>query len=153
MRLYLTRHGEAGPAHIDPQKGLSREGRQSVEKLAAFLHENKTAAMSQVYHSGKARAKQTAEILAEGVSANIKQIPGINPNDSIKSFIDELESWTEDSLVVGHLPFMGGLVSSLVTGNQDETIVVFKPATMVCLEKIDNLWVINWVLSPADLFS
>lgn len=49
---------------------------------------------------------------------------------------------------------MGSLVSKLSTGTLDKNIVVFKTASMICLEKIaDRQWSIRWMLTPEILNS
>ena len=63
MRIYLTQHGLAVPKDVDPDRPLSEQGRQDVQRLADFL-KNTGAQVEQVLHSGKTRAEQTATILA-----------------------------------------------------------------------------------------
>ena len=63
MRLYLVQHGQAKSEELDPQRGLTEQGVQDVERLAAFL-KPLSLAVQVVWHSGKTRAAQTAEILA-----------------------------------------------------------------------------------------
>ena len=60
MRLYLVHHGEAVPPGVDPQRPLSEGGSASVEQVAekAAMQGAKPAV---VWHSGKLRARQTAE--------------------------------------------------------------------------------------------
>ena len=43
-------------------------------------------------------------------------IDGIAPNDPVEEFAADVDVWQEDTLVVGHLPFMSRLVSLLMSG-------------------------------------
>jgi len=62
----------------------------------------------------------------------------------------EILDETEDTIIAGHLPFMSKLASRLVTGNEDETVVHFKPGSVACLERGENGdgWTVQWFLRP-----
>ena len=52
-------------------------------------------------------------------------------------------------MLVGHLPFMAGLVSRLVAGREDAGLVAFEPGSVVCLQRTDeHAWTIAWMLRP-----
>ena len=52
-------------------------------------------------------------------------------------------------MVVGHLPFMGRLVSRLVVAGEEAQAVVFRAGSVVCLERLENeSWSIAWMISP-----
>ncbi len=61
-----------------------------------------------------------------------------------------IDGWTEDTIIVGHLPFMSTLASRLVTGDEDETVVHFKPGSVACIERGENGdgWTVPWFLRP-----
>ena len=63
MKLYLVQHGEAKSKDEDEKRPLTDQGRQGVERVAAFL-KGAGVETKRVIHSGKLRAEQTAEILA-----------------------------------------------------------------------------------------
>ena len=151
MHLYLMQHGEAVPPEQDPARPLSDKGRQDVERLAAFLAERKVA-LSRVVHSGKLRARQTAEILVEAVApaVRLEEIAGIAPMDPVEDFAAAVAARDSDSLVVGHLPFMEKLTSYLVVGNEDTPVIKFQNGAVVCLDLDREVgsWVIKWALSP-----
>ena len=64
MRLYLVQHGEAKPEAEDPQRPLADAGRQAVEHVARQAA--RAGVRPQVIlHSGKLRAQQTGEIMAD----------------------------------------------------------------------------------------
>ena len=63
MALYIVQHGKGLPKGADPEQGLSPEGAGEVEKIAGVA-KGYNVNVSEIVHSGKKRAKQTAEILA-----------------------------------------------------------------------------------------
>src|SRR2546426_3471527 len=92
MRLYLVRHGAAKTEAEDPQRGLTDEGRRTVERMAEFLASAEVS-VDRIEHSGKFRAKQTAEILAARLwpPEGTKQVAGMAPNDDIGPTASRLE--------------------------------------------------------------
>lgn len=150
MRLYLVQHGDALSEEVDPVRRLSERGKADAGRLADFLA-GAGVSFSLVIHSGKKRAEQTARLLAAKVSpsADIKVAPDIAPMDDICAFKKRVPGLKGDTLVVGHLPFMGKLVSSLVCGKKDIPIVSFRPGTIVCLDQgEDGGWLIIGMIRP-----
>jgi phosphohistidine phosphatase len=149
MKLYLVQHGEAHAKDVDPTRPLSARGKQDVERLAVFLQQANIQ-VERVLHSGKLRARETAERLAAAVapSAGVEVSGLLNPHDNPKAFDWQSESWGQDMLVVGHLPFMAKLVSHLIVADENWPVVNFHPGTLVCLERIDAGWQIDWMLCP-----
>ncbi len=149
MQLYLVQHGEALSKDIDPDRALSEAGRKDVQRLASFLPGK--VRVARVLHSGKMRARQTAEILAAAVAPDLKveQFGGLGPNDPIESFVQHIEGWSEDLLVVGHLPFMAKLVARLAAGSEERSIVTYRPGSIVCLETGEGPgWQVQWMIRP-----
>jgi phosphohistidine phosphatase len=149
--LYLVRHGEAVDQSPDSLRPLSERGKQEVSQVAARL----SAAgiqVGRIWHSGKLRAEQTAGLLAKktGRGATIERISGIAPLDPVVEFARDLDVWQEDTMVVGHMPFMARLVALLLrTGVNDEP-VAFATGAVACLERMaDDRWVLVWLLQPA----
>lgn len=151
MNLYLIRHGEAVPETVDPSKPLSEEGRNDIQKVADHI-KNMNISVQTIRHSGKKRAKETAEIIAQAVNSEegIREVQGLAPNDDIHSIIDEVEISHNDLLLVGHLPYLGKLASQLVSGKEDADVIQFGAGTIVCLKKEDAKWNIEWAFSPQD---
>jgi phosphohistidine phosphatase len=106
--------------------------------------------MQRVIHSGKLRARQTAELLAEAIAPGLEvETSGLlNPNDNPKAFDWQSESWDQDTLVVSHQPFLGKLVAHLVADNENLPLVAFQPGSMVCLERSEGHWQIDWMVRP-----
>jgi phosphohistidine phosphatase len=149
MKLYLVQHGEAVAKDIDPGRPLTEKGKDDVARMAAFLG-RAGVRVGRVIHSGKPRAQQTAELLAEVIAPGVEtETSGlINPNDNPAAFDWQSDSWDEHILVVGHLPFMAGLVAHLLTSDPESVAVAYQPGTIVCLEHDDGRWQINWMLRP-----
>ena len=150
MKLYLVQHGEAVSKQEDPERPLSEQGRQDVQAMARFIR-HAGIKVARVWHSGKRRAEQTAEILAQVVlpGGNAEVVEGINPNDPVSEFIADADVWEEDTLITGHLPFMSRLVSLLISGNTESEVVQYQPGSIVCLERAESdQWAIVWMLRP-----
>jgi len=150
MRVYLVQHGEAHPESASPDRELTPRGRSDVERIAALLG-NCGVRVAKMYHSGKTRARQTAELLAARVAPGVmaEQLAGINPNDAVEPMVERLRSWSEDVFVVGHQPFMGKLVALLVAGRSESRVVAYEPGSVACLERdAEDHWVLVWMLRP-----
>jgi phosphohistidine phosphatase len=150
MSIYLVQHGLSLPKEIDPEKGLSEKGITDVERIADVAQGYRVQ-VATIVHSGKKRARQTAEILAsrleppEGVAA----VPGLRPMDDVVAFSARIES-DSNTMYVGHLPFMERLAAFLLTGNYDKPVFKFQNGGIVCLYQDVDLqtWVIKWALMP-----
>ena len=150
MRLYLVQHGEALAEELDPARPLSEAGEADVRNMAAFLA-GRALAVARIAHSGKLRARQTAELLAGALvpPPPVAERPDLNPNDPPEELARELAKWREDAMLVGHLPFMGRLVALLVSGRPHDDIVAFSPGSVVCLEPAGaGRWLVDWMLRP-----
>jgi phosphohistidine phosphatase len=150
MRLYLVQHGQALPAAEHPDRPLTDPGRREVETVAALLARRQPQ-VSRLVHSGKTRARQTAEILANHLTPGppVAAAAGLDPNDPVDPWVPVVNGWTEDHLLVGHQPFLGKLVSRLVLG-EERTLVDYQPGTVVCLEPTGaGAWRIVGMVGPA----
>jgi len=153
MRLYLVRHGEAVSEEVNPERPLSQRGRLDVEKMGRFLRRAKLK-VDLIWHSGKVRALETAQIL--GGALFVKDPPvtrqGLAPLDPIKLIENQLRKREEDLMIVGHLPFLGKLASSLVSGSSSPDLVTFQAGGVACLERLEGgSWRLEWILSPGLL--
>ena len=148
MKLYLLQHGDALGKEVDPARPLSRNGKDDIAQIAEFLNDHVT--LGEIVHSGKTRARQSAEILANVLVPNVspKAIEGISPNDSVEAFAKEILRSENNLLIVGHLPFLSKLVAFLTTG-ATKAFVDFTPGSMLCLTTVTpNEWLIQWMLRP-----
>lgn len=147
MKLYLVQHGLAMSKQEHPDRPLSEQGIREVNNLARFLADA-CIELTTLYHSGKLRAQQTAEIIQHHLKTKeVKTLEGIAPNDPVDPVCTYLNSLTANILIVGHLPFLSKLTSSLVC-NDTTDVVRYQPGTIVCLEKKEDQWKISWMLCP-----
>ena len=150
MPLYLVRHGEAYSEAADPDRSLTEAGKATVDGMAQLATAFKIP-VSQISHSGKTRARQTADIFSNYLkpSAGVTEIKAINPYDNVIIIAPELDP-ALNTMLVGHLPFMERLVSYLITGSPDKSIIKFQTGGIVCLDQIakNESWHIKWALMP-----
>jgi phosphohistidine phosphatase len=121
-----------------------------VRKVAAFL-KRLGLEVQAVWHSGKVRALQTAEILAPALASaeGLLQRDGLSPTDPVRPVTDELAGMTGDLMVVGHMPFMSRLAALLVSGRDSPEVVAFRQGGVVCLEgDAGQPWRVRWMLVP-----
>jgi len=150
MYVYLVQHGKAKSAQEDPDRGLTDEGRTEIERVAEFLSELRIT-VSLIQHSGKERAEETAHLLAETIrcTSGPCHVQGMDPDDDPSSVANFLKVYTDDVLMVGHVPHLERLTSLLLTGSPDRRPVVFQNAGVVCLKKeAGGMWGLHWAIVP-----
>jgi len=155
MDIYLIQHAQAKSSEQDPARPLSKEGVANIERVAAFA-ETIGFTVDRIYHSGKLRAQQTAEVLARhlGIADKVETKKGLAPSDNvapIKDWLDRLSSDGVSSIViVGHLPFLDKLTSLLVAGMEDAHVVAFQNAGIVKVvpKSTDSGYSIQWIITP-----
>jgi phosphohistidine phosphatase len=157
MDVYLVQHGEALSEEQDPQRPLSAEGRVAVAKVAEYLASQAAQLINplivEVRHSGKLRARQTAEIMAHAVcpQASLRSVQGMNPNDVPETTYDELVAGRDQSgamMLVGHLPHLSRLAGLLLTGSADNNPIQFVNAGVVKIHAMETCWAVEWYLTP-----
>jgi len=150
MAIYLVQHAECLSKDQDPSKGLSDEGAANAARIAEVAA-GYNVPVARILHSGKQRARQTAEIFASFLSPpeGLADTEGIKPLDDVALFSENLDP-AASTMVVGHLPFMEKLTAYLVTGSADKPIFKFQNAGIVCLDVLPDSesWVIRWTLMP-----
>jgi len=151
MKLYLIQHGEAKTEKEDPERSLTEIGEEEVKRVSKVA-EKLNIWPSRVYHSGKKRARQTAEMIAGGLkisAPSIQAVQGLNPNDDVKPWTKRISQATQDLMIVGHLPFLDKLASLIISGNENARVVLFRYGAIVCLDqKEDRGWAVRWILTP-----
>jgi phosphohistidine phosphatase len=149
MKVYLVRHGEAVSSQSDPKRPLSKQGLADIRKVASFI-EPLEISVEHIWHSGKLRAAQTAEIMTGVVAGkDYSAHEGLGPNDDVTIIADELEAYDTDLVIVGHLPFLAYLASLLVSGNDAANIIAFDAGSIACLNRSDpGRWQIEWMITP-----
>jgi phosphohistidine phosphatase len=117
MWLYLVHHGDAVASDLDARRPLSDHGRLAVMQLAeqAAARGVKPAA---IWHSGKLRARQTAEAFWRACNplAEFTAIRGLQPADIPQMLRDALLGESRDVMVVGHMPHLSRVLALLTSG-------------------------------------
>jgi phosphohistidine phosphatase len=147
--LYLVQHGEAKPEQEDPARPLTERGRGEIERVAAAAARAHMEVV-EILHSGKLRARQTAELLAAALSParGVRAIAGLAPMDDPAAAHGLLEQAGAPTLLVGHLPHLSRLTSLLLAGNSTRDIVSFRMGAIVCLGRDEGAWRVKWILTP-----
>src|SRR3954470_16526050 len=119
MHVFLIHHGDAVGPDVDPRRPLSSAGAADVERVAAKAAAN-GAKPQVVWHSGKLRAKQTAEALWQACNplAELSATRDVQPDDPPQWMRDRLRGETRDILIAGHFPYLPRLLALLVTGGE-----------------------------------
>jgi phosphohistidine phosphatase len=145
-RLYFVQHGLAVSKTDNPERPLSDDGIKQTRAIARQLHSSNIP-VSSIFHSGKLRAQQTAEIFASILNVkNAEAIEHLSPNDDIALTRQHLN--VDQALYVGHLPHLEKLTSSLITGREKPEVISFQNSAVACLEKHNSLYHIRWYLIP-----
>ena len=150
MALYLVQHGRSLSKQEDPEQGLSPDGIDEVVRIAEVARQYGVP-VTEIKHSGKKRARQTAEIFAQELNPaqGIEYMEGLKPMDDVVPVARELSS-DRNWMLVGHLPFMERLTTFLLTGITDRPLFKFQNGGIVCLDDVPDSggWVIRWALMP-----
>jgi phosphohistidine phosphatase len=151
MKLYLIQHGEAKTEREDPERSLTERGEDEVKRVAE-AGKRLGVLPSKIYHSGKLRAKQTADMIAGALKipgASVQAVQGLNPNDDVRPWAERISTESEDLMLVGHLPFLDKLASLLLCGDENARLVLFRYSAIVRLDqKEDRRWAVRWILTP-----
>ncbi|MBN2516691.1 MAG: phosphohistidine phosphatase SixA [Deltaproteobacteria bacterium] len=150
MALFLVQHGKSLPKEVDADRPLSEEGKETVARIAGVAADYNVF-VSMIKHSGKMRAKQTADIMASFLkpAKGVQETSGLDPMDDVAAVAEELTG-EEDEMLVGHLPFMERIVSYMITGSIETTVFKFQNGGIVCLDRDQDTgsWYIKWALMP-----
>lgn len=151
MKLYLVRHGEYIHPAVDQTCPLSPQGQANIEKLGRYLNAQ-GANLQSIFHSGLTRAAQSAQILAKVLASNVsvQQLAGLKPNDPVENILPLASEWQTDTMLVGHLPFMGLFTDLLLCGNTDGPGVSFAEGSCACLERKQSAWALVRVSHAAE---
>jgi len=147
MFIYLVQHAEAKPESEEPQRGLSDKGMNDIRKVASFIGKLNIQ-VDEILHSGKLRAKQTAEVLASALKVKFSETEGLAPLDPPEIWANKIKNIDRSVMLVGHLPHLARLCSLFLCGDKEKNIVSFKMAGVVCLKKENNIWSLNWMVIP-----
>jgi phosphohistidine phosphatase len=161
MNLFFLRHGKAHPRspqwRPDSKRPLTQEGENAMFDVARGI---KALGLSfdVILTSPYVRALRTAEILAEVYeSQKLFETARLAPDVGAKDIIDEINenfSAAGEIVLVGHEPFLSGLISTLLTGEDGMGLELKKAG--FCKLTIEKLVFgkcarLNWLLTPKQL--
>jgi phosphohistidine phosphatase len=148
--LYLVHHGEAVGPEVDARRPLSEAGRDQVGRLAGEAA-GRGARPAVVWHSGKLRARQTAEAFwrACNALAEFSATRDLQPDDPPEWFLDRVRGETRDILIAGHYPHLPRLLTLMRSASDDVGLQSFPPHGVVAMQTDDDgrTWREVWRLS------
>jgi len=153
MQLYIMRHGQAATPDGAMESELTRAGRLAIEQLAVRFSQSLSQqglSLSTIFHSGKKRAEQTANIMAKSIIANTgcSILAGMRPNDDPQNIIETINHWQAPTLIVSHLPFIPRLGEILAGSNAEVRTIDILPGTIITLQPSNHHWQIVSIMSP-----
>jgi len=160
MNLYILRHGlavERGSADYaqDADRPLTPKGERKLWRITEAM-EALGLCFDLILSSPYLRARQTAEIVADAfkVRKKLEFSDTLTPGGSSRKLIESLNSLKpppENVLLVGHEPYLSGLVSLLVSGDSGFSVVLKKGG--LCKLATESLKhgrcaSLEWLLTP-----
>jgi phosphohistidine phosphatase len=148
--LFLVHHGDAVGPEIDPRRPLSDRGRAAVS-LAADEAARRGAKPDVVWHSGKLRARQTAEAFWKACNpfATLTAERNLQPADPPEWIRERLYGETRSVMLVGHMPHLKLLLNLLVGAREGAASVDFPLHGVVALEPNGETWKEAWRIPSA----
>jgi phosphohistidine phosphatase len=114
VSIVLVHHAEAVGAEVDPQRPLSGHGLAQATSLASSA---KAAGIvpTAIWHSGKLRARQTAESFWRVCNplAEFSMVRGLRPDDPAEALSATIAAEERDLLLVSHMPLLPALLRIL----------------------------------------
>jgi phosphohistidine phosphatase len=162
MNLYLLRHGiaiNAEEAASDGERPLTEKGDKRMRKAVRGLR-RLDIAFDAILTSPLARARQTAEIVAAGLSldAHLSVVESLQPGSSPENLLSSLSDYknSENLLLVGHEPLLSDLAVFLITGKKARALDLSLKKGGLCRIEIDSLpprnpGTLHWLLAPKQL--
>ncbi len=156
MHLVLVHHGDAVDPGVDTRRPLSQTGREEVARAAGEAAA-RGVRPDVVWHSGKLRARQTAEAFWRACNplAEFSAARDLQPDDPPERVRDRLRGESRDVLIAGHYPHLSRLLALLLEsggppkGGHDRG-VDFPLHGVVALVSDDDgeTWTVAWRLPP-----
>jgi phosphohistidine phosphatase len=139
LKLFLVHHADAVGPEADTRRPLSALGEAQATRAAAEAAA-RGARPEIVWHSGKLRARQTAQAFwsACNALAEFKASPDLQPDDPPSRIRDRLTGETRDILIAGHFPYLPRLLSILLA----DVSATFPLNGVVALERDEDRG--NW---------
>jgi phosphohistidine phosphatase len=163
MNLYLLRHGiavERGTPGFarDADRPLTPDGERKLQLIGEAMR-----ALDLTFHlilsSPYLRARQTAEVIAKSLDARKKLefadslVPDGSTHELVQ-FLNRLRPQPDSVMLVGHEPYLSGLVSLLVSGKESCSVVLKKGG--LCKLTTESLKhgrcaTLEWLLTPKQM--
>jgi phosphohistidine phosphatase len=145
--IVLVHHADAVGPDVDPMRRLSDAGRAAATRLAAEAAA-RGVRPDHVWHSGKLRARQTAELFWRACNplAPFSAARGLQPDDPPAWIRDELAAESRSILVVGHMPHLDRLLRLMLQGGPPGSAAGFPLHGCVALERDAERWKEMWRL-------
>jgi phosphohistidine phosphatase len=144
--VILVHHGDAVGPDVDPMRPLSSAGRVATARVASAAAA-RGVRPDAIWHSGKLRARQTAEIFWKACNplSLFTAERGLLPDDPPQWIRDRLTGEERTILIVGHMPYLPRLLGML-TGARAEPAVSFPLHGCVALQPDGEQWKEIWRL-------
>jgi phosphohistidine phosphatase len=161
MDLIILRHGEAGKsmaaARGDADRALTVAGGKEVEEVAEAL-DCLDVGLTHIITSPLKRARETASLAAEVLKKEetVEVWDELEPESDTARLYRRLSKLKPDSvvLVVGHEPYLSGMISEIISGSKQARIVLKKAG----VAKVSvSSWVpkatgeLRWLMTPRQL--
>lgn len=165
MELYLLRHGIAAPRSArrhrpDSERPLTAKGARRIRRIAEAMKDLELS-FDYIVSSPYVRAKATAGIIAGVLAAQdtLRLSDALTPTGKPRELIREINGLhpaPKNLLLVGHEPYLSGLISFLVTGHPGFSLTLKKGG--LCKLSADSLEysrcaTLEWLLTPRHLMA
>jgi phosphohistidine phosphatase len=147
--VFLVHHAHSVAADVDHMRPLSSRGQQQATRVAeAALRSGAKPAV--IWHSGKLRARQTAEAWLRIVNpfATFSAVRGLRPDDDPETIATALAAEQQDLAIASHMPLLPALLHRLMTGRRDRMSAEFPSNGCVAVERNGDLWIERWRTAP-----
>jgi len=155
VKLWLARHGQAGPYSVDPVKerdrGLTPQGRAVVVAIAKEMR-SAGELPNQIYASEYARARETADAIGTILKIPVDVIDELAPHAPVYSMVKRFagDDNISRAMLVGHSDNFNALYAQL-TGDDDADDFVKAEVRRLKLDRDTLEAKLKWQLRPSDL--
>jgi len=161
MHLHFLRHGIAHELSAkypkDADRPLTDEGKEKLDAICKGFQNLEVPPWDFIVTSPYRRAQETAAIFAEFFKSTdrVVECAAITPSLHFEAFQSFLMKKSGQSfLIVGHEPSLSSLISILIQGTEDSSILL-KKGGMASVECSDNLSPgsghLEWLMQPAQI--
>ncbi len=136
--LYLAHHADAVAPDVDARRPLSTAGRMHADRIARDAKQRGVSPAA-IWHSGKLRARQTAEAYWRACNplAELSAIRGLQPTDPPEWIRERIAGESRDVMLVGHMPGLPRILRLLTRNESAE----FPLHGLVALEENAGTWI------------